>query len=165
MRVVIMTAGSRGDVAPYTGLGAALARSGHEVTLVTHGLFESLAAGSGVRFQPTPVDPHAVSHSDRGRSLHTSTTGLGKLLRAASMARSAAEEMTDALVRAARGADAVLAAGAVAPLGLAIASSVRPCSADARSAPWATAWAEWPSPPPSTGSSPRPCAGCAPGTA
>ncbi|MEU0194629.1 glycosyltransferase [Streptomyces afghaniensis] len=124
MRVVIMTAGSRGDVAPYTGLGAALARSGHEVTLVTHGLFEPLAAGSGVRFHPTPVDPHAVSHSDRGRGLHASTTGLGKLLRAASMARSAAEEMTDALVQAARGADAVLAAGAVAPLGLAIAEGL-----------------------------------------
>ncbi|MEU0729099.1 glycosyltransferase [Streptomyces sp. NPDC006140] len=125
MRVVIMTAGSRGDVAPYTGLGAGLVRSGHEVTLATHGLFEPLTAGSGVRFHPTPVDPLAVSHSDRGRSLHASTTGLGKLLRAASMARSAAEEMTDALVQAARGADVVLAAGAVAPLGAAIAEGLR----------------------------------------
>ncbi|MFJ8595243.1 glycosyltransferase [Streptomyces sp. NPDC093598] len=124
MRVVIMTAGSRGDVAPYTGLGAGLARSGHEVTLATHALFEPLTAGSEVRFHPTPVDPHAVSHSDRGRDLHASTTGLGKLLRAASMARSAAEEMTDALVRAARGADIVLAAGAVAPLGRAIAEGL-----------------------------------------
>ncbi|MEU7722975.1 glycosyltransferase [Streptomyces tibetensis] len=124
MRVVIMTAGSRGDVAPYTGLGAGLARGGHEVTLATHGLFEPLAAGSGVRFHPTPVDPHAVSHSDRGRDLHTSTTGLGKLLRVVSMARSAAEEMTDALVQAARGADVVLAAGAVAPLGRAIAEGL-----------------------------------------
>ncbi|MFD5133405.1 glycosyltransferase [Streptomyces olindensis] len=125
MRVVIMTAGSRGDVAPYTGLGAGLVRSGHEVTLATHGLFEPLTAGSDVRFHPTPVDPHAVSHSDRGRSLHASVTGLGKLLRAASMARSAAEEMTDALVQAARGADVVLAAGAVAPLGAAIAEGLR----------------------------------------
>ena len=119
-----MTAGSRGDVAPYTGLGAGLARSGHEVALVTHGLFEPLTVGSGVRFHPTPVDPHAVSHSERGRSLHASTTGLGKLLRMASLARSAAEEMTDALVRAARGADIVLAAGAVAPLGRAIAEGL-----------------------------------------
>ncbi|MFD8237231.1 glycosyltransferase [Streptomyces sp. NPDC059696] len=125
MRVVIMTAGSRGDVAPYTGLGAGLVRGGHEVTLATHGLFAPLAAGSGVRFHPTPVDPHAVSHSERGRGLHASTTGLGKLLRAASMARSAAEEMTDALVQAARGADVVLAAGAVAPLGRAIADGLR----------------------------------------
>ncbi|WP_435850442.1 glycosyltransferase [Streptomyces massasporeus] len=66
-------AGSRGDVAPYTGLGAGLARSGHEVTLATHALFEPLTAGSGVRFHPTPVDPHAVSHSDQGRDLHAST--------------------------------------------------------------------------------------------
>jgi UDP:flavonoid glycosyltransferase YjiC (YdhE family) len=125
MRVVIMTAGSRGDVAPYTGLGVGLARSGHEVTLATHALFEPLTAGSGVSFHPTPVDPHAVSHSDRGRDLHASTTGVGKLLRAASMARSAAEEMTDALVQAARGADIVLAAGAVAPLGRAIAEGLK----------------------------------------
>ncbi|MEU3892235.1 glycosyltransferase [Streptomyces sp. NPDC029041] len=124
MRVVIMTAGSRGDVAPYTGLGAGLARGGHEVTLATHGLFEPLVAGSGVRFHPTPVDPHAVSHSDRGRDLHAGTSGLGKLLRAVPMARSAAEEMTDALVAAARGADIVLAAGAVAPLGRAIAEGL-----------------------------------------
>jgi UDP:flavonoid glycosyltransferase YjiC (YdhE family) len=124
MRVVIMTAGSRGDVAPYTGLGAGLAGGGHEVTLATHGLFEPLAAGSGVCFHPTPVDPLAVSHSDRGRDLHASTSGLGKLLRVVSMARSAAEEMTDALVQAARGADVVLAAGAVAPLGRAIAEGL-----------------------------------------
>ncbi|MGC5039818.1 glycosyltransferase [Streptomyces sp. DT190] len=125
MRVVIMTAGSRGDVAPYTGLGAGLVRGGHDVTLATHALFEPLTEGSGVRFHPTPVDPYALSHSDRGRGLHASATGPGKLLRAASMARAAAEEMTDALVRAARGADAVLAAGAVAPLGRAIAEGLR----------------------------------------
>ncbi|GAA2516984.1 glycosyltransferase [Streptomyces levis] len=125
MRVVIMTAGSRGDVAPYTGLGAGLVRGGHEVTLATHAGFAPLTEGSGVRFHPTPVDPHALSHSDRGRGLHASTTGLGKLLRAAAMARSAAEEMTDALVEAARGADVVLAAGAVAPLGSAIADGLR----------------------------------------
>ncbi|MGI5423210.1 glycosyltransferase [Streptomyces sp. CA-179760] len=124
MRLVIMTAGSRGDVAPYTGLGARLARSGHEVTLVTHALFEPLTAGSGVRFHPTSVDPHAELHSERGRGLHASTTGLGKLLRIVSMARSAAEEMTDDLVGAARGADVVLAAGAVAPLGRAIAEGL-----------------------------------------
>ncbi|MYX45549.1 hypothetical protein GTW59_31550, partial [Streptomyces sp. SID89] len=37
-----MTAGSRGDVAPFTGLGHGLARAGHEVTLVTHACFEPL---------------------------------------------------------------------------------------------------------------------------
>jgi UDP:flavonoid glycosyltransferase YjiC (YdhE family) len=124
MRVVIMTAGSRGDVAPFTGLGAGLARSGHDVTLATHAVFAPLTDGSGVRFHPTPVDPYALSHSDRGRGLHASRTGPGKLLRAASLARSAAEEMTDALVQAARGADIVLAAGAVAPLGRAIAEGL-----------------------------------------
>ncbi|WP_107071082.1 hypothetical protein [Streptomyces cyaneogriseus] len=33
MRILIAAAGSRGDVAPYTGLGAALRRAGYDVAL------------------------------------------------------------------------------------------------------------------------------------
>jgi sterol 3beta-glucosyltransferase len=33
MRILIAAAGSRGDVAPYTGLGVAFLRAGHEVAL------------------------------------------------------------------------------------------------------------------------------------
>ncbi|MFE7074735.1 glycosyltransferase [Streptomyces sp. NPDC057620] len=42
-----MTAGSRGDAAPYTGLGRGLAEGGHEVTVVTHACFEGLVAAAG----------------------------------------------------------------------------------------------------------------------
>ncbi|MER6980361.1 glycosyltransferase, partial [Streptomyces carpinensis] len=64
-----MTAGSRGDVAPFTGLGHGLARAGHAVTLVTHGRFEPLVTGSGLAFHALPVDPRAELHSTRGRGL------------------------------------------------------------------------------------------------
>ncbi|MFF5703838.1 glycosyltransferase [Streptomyces sp. NPDC012794] len=121
MRIAIMPAGSRGDVAPYTGLGAGLVRAGHEVTLVTHCGFEPLLAGSGVRFRPLPGDPRAKLHSTRGRGLHRSRTGAAKLLRAIALARSIAPEMTLPLVRATRDADVVLTAGSVAPLACAIA--------------------------------------------
>lgn len=47
VRVAILTAGSRGDVAPFTGLGRGLVRAGHDVTLVTHGCFSDLVPGSG----------------------------------------------------------------------------------------------------------------------
>lgn len=124
VRVAIMTAGSRGDVAPYTGLGHALSRAGHEVTLVTHGCFERLVAGSGVRFHPMPVDPRAELESERGRSLHRSGTGLGKLARVVRMARALAGEMTDDMLAAARTSDVLLLAGSTAPLGHAIAEGL-----------------------------------------
>ncbi|WP_370269531.1 glycosyltransferase [Streptomyces sp. V4I8] len=119
-----MTAGSRGDVAPYTGLGHALSRAGHEVTLVTHGCFERLVAGSGVRFHPMPLDPRAELESARGRSLHRSATGLGKLVRVVGMARALAGQMTDDMLAAARNGDVLLLAGSTAPLGHAIAEGL-----------------------------------------
>ncbi|MFJ8330337.1 glycosyltransferase [Streptomyces sp. NPDC094437] len=124
MRVAIITAGSRGDVAPYTGLGHGLARAGHEVTLVTHARFEPLVAGSGVRFHPLPVDPHAELHSARGRGLHRSTTGVGKLVRAVGMARALVDRMTGELVAAARFSDLLLLSAPVAPLGHTVAEGL-----------------------------------------
>ncbi|GAQ60254.1 glycosyltransferase [Streptomyces scabiei] len=115
-----MTAGSRGDVAPYTGLGHGLARAGHEVTLVTHARFEPLVTGSGVAFHALPVDPRAELESERGRGLHRSSTGAGKLYRAAEMARSLVGRMAGELVAAARACDVLLLSGTVAPLGHAI---------------------------------------------
>jgi UDP:flavonoid glycosyltransferase YjiC (YdhE family) len=125
VRIAIMTAGSRGDVAPFTGLGHGLHRAGHDVTLVTHTRFEPLVSGSGLRFHPLPVDPQAELHSPRGRALHRSTTGAGKLLRVVSMARALVGRMTDDLVTAARASDLLLLAGAVAPLGVAVAEGLR----------------------------------------
>ncbi|MER5308732.1 glycosyltransferase [Streptomyces sp. NPDC002773] len=119
-----MTAGSRGDVAPYTGLGAGLVRAGHEVTLAAHAVFEPLVAGSGVRFHPLPVDPRAELHSERGRRLHGARTGAGKLVRLVSMAREVADELTGSLVEASRDADVLLIGGALGPLGDAIAEGL-----------------------------------------
>ncbi|MEU9170460.1 glycosyltransferase [Streptomyces sp. NPDC048420] len=119
-----MTAGSRGDVAPFTGLGHGLARAGHEVTLVTHERFGPLAARAGLGFHALPVDPRAELESSRGRALHRSSTGVGKLVRVVAMARALAGEMADDLVAAARTSDALLLSGSVAPLGHAIAEGL-----------------------------------------
>ncbi|MEH0573654.1 MULTISPECIES: glycosyltransferase [Streptomyces] len=119
-----MTAGSRGDVAPFTGLGHALVRAGHEVTLVTHARFAPLVAGSGVGFHALPVDPRAELESERGRGLHRSTTGPGKLLRVARMARALVGQMTDDLLTAARTSDVLLLSASVAPLGHTIAEGL-----------------------------------------
>ncbi|MER6013273.1 glycosyltransferase [Streptomyces bluensis] len=119
-----MTAGSRGDVAPYTGLGQGLARAGHDVTLVTHGRFEPLVEGSGVRFHALPVDPRAELESERGRGLHRSATGAGKLVRVVEMARRLAGQMADDVLAAARTSDVLLLSGALGPLGHTVAEGL-----------------------------------------
>ncbi|WP_432991645.1 glycosyltransferase [Dactylosporangium sp. CA-233914] len=68
-RVAIMAIGSRGDVAPYTGLGVRLQEAGHRVTLATHALFEPLVRRHGLDFQPLPMDTReqlATHFADRG---------------------------------------------------------------------------------------------------
>ncbi|MEU4165333.1 glycosyltransferase [Streptomyces sp. NPDC026665] len=119
-----MTAGSRGDVAPFTGLGHGLVRAGHEVTLVTHGCFADLVTGSGVGFHPLPVDPRAELESGRGRRLHRSVTGAGKIVRLAGLARSLAGRLTDGMVAAARAGDVLLLSGSLEPLGYAVAEGL-----------------------------------------
>ncbi|MFF9765657.1 glycosyltransferase [Streptomyces sp. NPDC014636] len=120
-----MTAGSRGDAAPYTGLGHRLALAGHEVTLVTHGRFEPLVTGSAVRFHALPVDPLAELRSPRGRGLGRSTSGAGKLLRLGDLARRTAGQLTEALLAAAHRSDVLLLSASLAPLGHAIAEGLR----------------------------------------
>ncbi|MGW3326904.1 glycosyltransferase [Streptomyces virginiae] len=62
MRILMATAGSRGDVAPYTGLGAALRRAGHEVALAATEGFAPSAESAGLDFRALPADHR--SHGD-----------------------------------------------------------------------------------------------------
>ena len=52
MRIAILTAGSRGDVQPYVGLGVGLQRAGHQVCLPAPEAFRSLITGAGLEFMP-----------------------------------------------------------------------------------------------------------------
>lgn len=54
MRVLIAAAGGRGDVAPFTGLGAAIRAAGHSVTITSNDEYESLVVGCGLDFRPLP---------------------------------------------------------------------------------------------------------------
>jgi UDP:flavonoid glycosyltransferase YjiC (YdhE family) len=119
-----MSAGSRGDVAPFTGLGQGLVRAGHEVTLVTHGCFADLVSGSGVAFHALPVDPRAELESPRGQRLHRSTTGAGKLIHLVGLTRALAGRLTEGLIEAARSSDVVLISGSLGPLGYVVAEGL-----------------------------------------
>ncbi|MFF8726688.1 glycosyltransferase [Streptomyces sp. NPDC015171] len=105
MRILIATAGSRGDVAPYTGLGAALARAGHEVTLAATDGFAPLAHGAGLGFRRLPGDPRA----------HGGPTGRRQLMRtAAAFVTELGRGFADAV---AEGTDLLLLSATTTPLG------------------------------------------------
>src|SRR3954462_4960196 len=57
MRILIVTAGSRGDVAPFTGLGQRLQHAGHHVALAAHDRFAGLVRDSGLEHRTLPGDP------------------------------------------------------------------------------------------------------------
>lgn len=55
-RIVIIAVGSRGDVAPLTGVGVALQQAGHEVAMAAYTPFEDMISGCGLRFRDLPAD-------------------------------------------------------------------------------------------------------------
>jgi sterol 3beta-glucosyltransferase len=58
--VMVLTAGSTGDVEPFAALAGRLAERGHDVTLVADAGFERLAPGGGVEFAPIRADFHSL---------------------------------------------------------------------------------------------------------
>jgi sterol 3beta-glucosyltransferase len=66
VRILIAAVGSRGDVAPLTGLGAALRGAGHDVSLAAYGTFEPLITGCGLGFRLVPGDPKLLGASEQG---------------------------------------------------------------------------------------------------
>ncbi|MDH6139536.1 sterol 3beta-glucosyltransferase [Kitasatospora sp. GP30] len=60
MRILIITAGSRGDVAPYTGLGRRLLDAGHQVAVAAHPSHAALVGGCGLDYRPVPGDPQGL---------------------------------------------------------------------------------------------------------
>ncbi|MBO8194630.1 glycosyltransferase family 1 protein [Streptomyces oryzae] len=129
MRLLIATAGSRGDVAPYTGLGARLRAAGHEVTLAADPRSADLVHRSGLHFHPLPLDHRAAQEAeDRSRGSFGAREGLS--LRAQMrLAREWAPTMAEAVAEAcAAGAEALLVSGSLAPLGLVAAQGLGlPC--------------------------------------
>ncbi|MDR3659518.1 MAG: glycosyltransferase [Mycobacterium sp.] len=55
-RVVIIAVGSRGDVAPLTGVGVALRQAGHQVTIAAYPPFADMITNCGLRFRELPAD-------------------------------------------------------------------------------------------------------------
>jgi sterol 3beta-glucosyltransferase len=66
VRVLIAALGSRGDVAPFVGLGDRLVRVGHEVTIAAHAEFEPLIRSAGLGVAPLSGDARTIADFPRG---------------------------------------------------------------------------------------------------
>ncbi|HEY0531638.1 MAG TPA: glycosyltransferase [Actinoplanes sp.] len=131
MRVLIVTSGSMGDVAPYTGLGGRLRDAGHEVTVATHESFRAAITATGLGFHPIPGDMRHILPSARGQDGVSSGTGPRALARLLKIAGPLVSSLGAGIAGAVRDVrpGAVLLSTVVAPLGYQI--------ADAFDVPWA----------------------------
>ncbi|MFI0710696.1 glycosyltransferase [Streptomyces inhibens] len=59
-KILITAAGSYGDIAPYTGVGARLRDAGHDVALATHDAYAPLVQAASLEFRHLPADPRAA---------------------------------------------------------------------------------------------------------
>jgi UDP:flavonoid glycosyltransferase YjiC (YdhE family) len=108
MRVLIVTAGSRGDVAPFTGLAQRLELAGHEVAIAAHRLFADLVRGCGLAYRELPGDPVELARA----RMAAPSPGAGRAVFAEYL-----ERLGDGLVAAVgAGTDVVLSAFGPAPL-------------------------------------------------
>ncbi|MFB7633440.1 glycosyltransferase [Streptomyces sp. NPDC056149] len=110
MNILLTAAGSLGDIAPYTGLGARLRTAGHDVTVATHDTYAPLIRAAGLTFRPLPADPRATDPADAA----TPTTRRALLRRAAAFIEQLGDGMADA---ATPDTELLLLSTTTAPLG------------------------------------------------
>lgn len=108
MRILIVTAGSRGDVAPFTGLGQRLEQAGHRVAIAAHALFAELVRGCGLEYRVLPGDPVELTRARQAAP----SAGAGRAIFSTFL-----DELAEGLIAAtAEGTDVLLTAFGPAPL-------------------------------------------------
>jgi sterol 3beta-glucosyltransferase len=61
LRITINTFGTRGDIQPYVALAKGLQQVGHEVLILSHGIYESFIREHGIaHFHPLDINPRQV---------------------------------------------------------------------------------------------------------
>jgi sterol 3beta-glucosyltransferase len=108
MKLVILTAGTRGDVEPCLALALGLRRAGHDVTLAADAHFEAFVTGRDVRFAPIRADFLALFQSEEGKALLSGNLLRQMLTGLPAKATAMRQRMMEDAWQAARGADAVL---------------------------------------------------------
>ena len=112
MRILIAAVGSRGDVAPITGLGTALRGAGHDVAVATYRIFEGLVTGCGLGFRLVPGDPELLGASEQGQRWQEGGTGARSGIRFVRLIAQHTRDVNAAILAAARqDTDVLLVAG------------------------------------------------------
>ncbi len=126
MRVLIVTAGSWGDVAPYTGLGVRLRAAGHDVVLATHERFRPGVTVHGLGFRPLPVDPRAELASAGGQGLARAISAPVAIARLMRMAKAFMPRLAAGVHDAVRqGADVLVSSTVTDPMCAALGEGLR----------------------------------------
>ena len=107
-RIVVLTLGTYGDVAPYAGLGARLREAGHEVTIGASERFRAPVTEAGLGFRALPgADTAEVAAGPEGAAAaRAGVRGMRTMLR---VAAEAMRRPVPAMVEAVAEADVVLA--------------------------------------------------------
>lgn len=107
MRLALLTAGSRGDVQPILALALGLTRAGHDVRVVSHANFASLAVEYGVDFHATHGDAQALVESEEGKAILRNRNPIRAWNAMMELARPFARDYAEVSLRACERVDAV----------------------------------------------------------
>ncbi|MEV6316663.1 glycosyltransferase [Streptomyces sp. NPDC051776] len=122
MRIQIITVGTYGSVAPYTGLGHRLLAEGHRVELVTHARYTESAGCCGLATRALAGDPFEqllAAHARSGRS----PASPRRLYDMGHASRNAAAGLVDGIIDAVDDkADVLLLSTLAAPIGAVVAA-------------------------------------------
>lgn len=107
-RIVVLTIGTYGDVAPYVGLGVRLRAEGHSVCIGAIERFREVVTGAGLGFSALPsIDPQEVASGPAGDA--AARPGIRGMLELKKLASVAMRQPIPAMIEAVREADVVLA--------------------------------------------------------
>ncbi len=120
MKIVAITFGTEGDTRPMVALCRGLSKAGHETCFLTEGSGVSVAAAAGVRSIPLEGDikrstAELLASGDKAAGGSAMTEALSGI------AKSCTTAWMRSLLEAARGSDAILAAGLPIYVGLSVA--------------------------------------------
>ncbi|MEN3608635.1 glycosyltransferase [Plantactinospora sp. ZYX-F-223] len=122
MRVLIVTAGSLGDVAPYTGLGARLRAAGHRVAVAAPAPYADLVTGAGLDFRPIAGDLSAIRAATAGEHRSWTVPGAPGLVDFVRLGGRFVGDLGTGIANAAGAdTDVLLLSSTTAPLGYSVA--------------------------------------------
>ena len=109
MKILLLAAGSQGDVRPFAALGSGLARLGHQVSLATHEAFRGIATDAGVGFSLVRGNPMDIVQGEAGQAWLSSMDNPLRFLRTTSrIAGEIIQTLNDDAWAAAQGCDALI---------------------------------------------------------